>query len=128
MEVTIEWRHYEKGGETCDRCSVTGSSLQDTVVEVGRELAGRGIAVVFTETILPEGRMALSNTILINGVPLEASLDDATAAETPCPSCSRLTGSETWCRTLEYKGKTYEAIPAELIRKAVYRAVGLNPE
>lgn len=127
MEVTIEWRHYEKEGVTCGRCSVTGSSVQAVVAELGNELAGRGIAIVFTETILPEDRMAQSNTILINGVPLEAALDNATADENPCPSCSCLTGSETWCRTLEYEGKTYEAIPAELIRKAVCRVIGLNP-
>jgi hypothetical protein len=125
-ELTIEWRHYAKEGATCDRCAATGSSVTEVVSELSNELAGKGITVTFTETILPEELMAQSNMILFNGVPLEAILDNAAADENPCPSCSCLTGSETSCRTVEYEGKTYEEIPEELIRKAVYKVIGSN--
>jgi len=123
-ELTIEWRHYEKEGATCDRCAATGTSLRDVVSELSKELAARGVTVTFAETILPEELMAQSNMVLFNGVPLEAILDNAAAEENPCPSCSCLTGFDTSCRTIEYEGKTHEEIPGELIRKAVFRVIG----
>ena len=125
-EFTIEWRHYEKDGATCDRCAATGSSVKKTVSELSTELSGKGITVIFTETILAEEFMAQSNMILFNGVPLEAIQDNAAADENSCPTCSCLTGSETNCRTVEFNGKTYEEIPGELIRKAAHKALGLN--
>ena len=125
-ELTIEWRHYEKEGETCDRCAATGSSVKEVVSELSKELADKGITVIFTETVLPKELMAQSNMILFDGVPLEAILDYAATDETPCPSCSCLTGSETSCRTVEYDGKTYEEIPAELIREAANKIIESN--
>ncbi|OGU04929.1 MAG: molybdenum cofactor biosysynthesis protein [Geobacteraceae bacterium GWC2_58_44] len=125
-ELTIEWRHYEKEGTTCDRCAATGTSVREVVSELGKELAGRGVTVTLIENVLPEELMAQSNMLLFNGVPLEAILDNAAADENPCPSCSCLTGSETSCRTVQYQGKTYEEIPAELIRKAAHKVLGLN--
>ena len=125
-ELTIEWRHYEKEGATCDRCAATGSSVSEVVTQLRHELAAKGVTVTFTETILPEEHMAQSNMILFNGTPLEAVLENAAADENPCPSCSCLTGSETSCRTVEYKGKTYEEIPGELIRKAAYKVTESN--
>lgn len=123
-ELTIEWRHYEKDGATCDRCAATGTSVRDVVSELVKELAARGVTVTFVETILPEELMAQSNMVLLNGVPLEAILDNAAANENPCPSCSCLTGSQTSCRTIEYQGQTHEEIPGELIRKAAYQVIG----
>lgn len=125
-ELTIEWRHYEKEGATCDRCAATGSSVKEVVSELSKELAEKGIKVIFTETVLPKELMAQSNMILFDGVPLEAILDDAATDKNPCPSCSCLTGSETSCRTVEYDGKTYEEIPAELIREAANKVIESN--
>ena len=124
--LKIEWRHYDKAGQTCDRCAATGTSVRAVVSGLSTELAEKGVIVTFTETILPEELMAQSNLLLFNGVPLEAVLDNAAADENRCPSCSCLTGSETNCRTVEYEGKTYEEIPEGLIRKAAYKAVGRN--
>lgn len=126
QELSIEWRHYDKEGATCDRCAATGSSVREVVAELSKELADKGIAVIFTEKKLPEELMAQSNMILFNGVPLETVLENAAADENHCPSCSCLTGSETSCRTVEYDGKSYEEIPAELIRKAAYKVIGAN--
>lgn len=128
QELAIEWRHYDKEGATCERCSTTGTSVKDVVAGLTGELAGKGISVTFSETKLPEELMAESNLVLFNGVPLEEILDNASADENHCPSCSCLTGSETSCRTVEYEGKSYEDIPAELIRKAAYKVLGLNGE
>lgn len=122
-ELTIEWRHYDKEGTTCDRCAATGSSVREVVDELTEEFARRGVSVTFKETPLPRELMAQSNIILFNGVALETILDDALAQESPCPSCSCLTGSETSCRTVEYQGKSYEEIPGELVRQAAYKVL-----
>lgn len=122
-ELLIEWRHYDKEGATCDRCSATGKSVREVVAGLSDELAGKGITLTFVETELPEDQMAQSNLVLFNGVPLEEVLDNASADENHCSSCSCLTGSETSCRTVEYEGSTYEEIPSELIRLAAYKAM-----
>lgn len=121
--LEIEWRHFDKSGQTCDRCAATGSSVSKIVAELSTELAEKGVSVTFTETLLPEELMAQSNMLLLNGIPLESLLDNAATDENHCESCSCLTGSETSCRTVEYEGKTYEEIPGELIRMAAYKAI-----
>lgn len=125
-ELIIEWRHFEKEGATCLRCTATGKTLEEVVAELCEELAPRGIRVIFSETKLSEGEIPQSNMILFNGVPLEKVLAGAEVSENLCVSCACLTGTETFCRTIEYEGKTYEEIPEELIRDAAYKAIGLN--
>jgi hypothetical protein len=122
-ELKIEWRHYDKEGATCMRCSNTGKTLNEVVKLLAVEFKDQGIQVSFTETLLQEKEIALSNLILFNGVPLEEILEDAGALENACPSCTCLTGKETSCRTVEHEGVTYEEIPAELIRKAALKAI-----
>lgn len=125
-ELVIEWRHYDKEGATCDRCAATGGSVREVVSSLTRELAGLEVAVAFVETLLQEESMTQSNLILFNGVPLEDILEDAAADENACPSCSCLTGSDTSCRTVTYQGRTFEEIPPELIRRAAFKALGLD--
>ena len=125
-ELHIEWRHYAKDGATCERCSSTGATLSGLLSDLAEELNTRGVTVTFTETLLPAESMAQSNLILLNGIPLEDILDDARTSENSCPSCSCLTGKDTRCRTVKHGGVVYENIPADLIRKAVYRATGIT--
>jgi len=122
-KVSIEWRHYDKEGTTCDRCATTGSSISEVVSKLSTELAETDIEILFTETLLSAQLMNQSNMILINGVPLELILDNTSTDENHCASCSCLTGVETSCRTLEHEGITYEEIPEELIRKAVMKVI-----
>lgn len=124
-ELNIEWRHFETGRETCLRCAETGKTLDQAVASLREELKPKGAEVTFLETLLPESQMAQSNMILFNGVPLEEILAEAKASENYCSSCSCVTGSETWCRTIEHEGKIYEEISEELIRKAAFIAAGL---
>jgi hypothetical protein len=124
--LTIEWRHYDKEGATCDRCAATGTSVKEVVAGLTNELVCKGITVVFTETKLSEEQMAQSNLILFNGILLEDLLGTATSAENDCQSCSCLTGTDTVCRTVEYEGRSYEAIPGELIRQAAYAALQIE--
>lgn len=123
-KLNIEWRHYDKAGQTCDRCAATGRSVRAVVSGLNTELAEKGVIVTFTETLLPEELMAQSNLLLFNGVALESVLDNAAADKNHCESCSCLTGSDTSCRTVEHEGTTYEEIPEELIRQAAYASIG----
>lgn len=126
-KLEIEWRHLEIDGKTCVRCSETGKTLSDVVADLTNVLAPRGVSVNFIEIILPEKKIAESNIILFNGQPLEKVLPEIVVSENCCESCSCITGSEAYCRTVEYDGQTYEEIPEDLIYKAAFKAVGLEP-
>ena len=120
--LTIEWKHLHKDGATCVRCRDTGRTLAEVVGELKRECKEIGVQVVFRETLLGTGRIRESNQILFNDVPLEDLLPGVVAGENMCRSCCDLLGQETFCRTIESGGKTYEAIPERLIREAACRA------
>jgi len=113
--ITLEWRHYDKEGYTCDRCSGTGANLAAVI----KEFAGRGISIKLQEMLLPADQISESNLLLINGVPLEELLSGGAGGESECPSCSCLTGAETSCRTVQHDGETYEELSPELIRRGI---------
>lgn len=116
--LEIEWRHLEKDGRTCLRCSDTLQSLQQVVSQLAAECAPRGVTITYRETKLPLEQLSQSNLILFNGVPLESVLPGAVASESECPSCGDLCGQPSFCRTVTVGGHTFEAIPAALIRQA----------
>lgn len=124
-KLNIEWRHYEKEDQTCDRCSATGKTLHEVVQDLRDELAGQAILIELSETILSESEIGESNMILINAVALEDILDSASTSSSDCPSCACLTGKKTSCRTVVHEGTSYEKIPEELIRNAVFRVLQL---
>jgi len=122
-KLDIEWRHFDKDGETCKRCVGTGANLSEVITQLKEEMASQGIEVTLMETLLPDSRIDESNMIFFNGIPLENLLVEMTVSENACPSCSCLTGEETVCRTVEFEGKAYEEIPGELIRRAALKAI-----
>ncbi len=123
--LTIEWRHLDAAGETCDRCYDTGENLANEVKRLKRTLEPQGVTITLIETKLDESQIPQSNTILFNGVPIETILDIA-VSENYCGSCSALLGKATYCRTVTFEGTAYEEIPAKAIRKAAYQALGLQ--
>lgn len=116
--LEIEWRHLDKDGRTCLRCSDTLQSLQQVIRQLGAECAPQDVHIVYRETKLPTEQLSQSNLILFNGVPLESVLLGASASESECPSCGDLCGQPNVCRTVTIGGHTFEAIPASLIRQA----------
>ena len=118
--LEIEWKHFEKEGNTCIRCSDTGQALNKVAAELAEECRPYGWDIKFKETKLAEKGISESNVILLNGKPIEKILQDSVAGESYCQSCCELTGnSSTSCRTIEFDGKIYESIPSYLIRQAV---------
>ena len=122
----LEWRHLGLNKGTCLRCSKTGKSLEQVISELKNELKSKGVKITFIETKLSEQELQQSNMILINDKPIEQILSGAKVAENYCSSCSCLTGNETYCRTIQYNGNTYEEIPEEMIRTAVYKILKVN--
>jgi hypothetical protein len=119
--LLIEWRHFDKEGKTCRRCSGTGRNLAGVIEDLRGEFEAKGIDIKFKETKLPGSRMPESNMILLNGIPLEKLIPDALVGENACDSCSKLIDKATncLCRTLSHKGKTFEELPTDLIKLAI---------
>lgn len=122
--ILIEWLHLDVAGATCQRCGDTGMELRRAVERLRAECAPRGVAIVLQETLLHPGQIARSNTILINGVPLEEILPQTLVSSSCCTSCGDLTGQPEQCRTVVHLGQEHETIPEELIRKAVCQVGG----
>lgn len=115
MKLCVEWRHYAKEGATCSRCCGTGANLASVVAEY----ALRGVTIELQETLLPFERIAESNLVLINGVPLEELLAGAATGESECVSCGCLAGQATSCRTVEHDGAVYEELTPELLKRGI---------
>jgi len=120
-QILIEWKHFDKDGKTCERCSNTGNNLNQVFNKLKEEYQSRGIEIQYKETKLPESRMAESNQILLNGVLIENIIPDTKLGENHCDSCSDLIDDPQGCncRTITYKDKTYETIPVDLIKQAI---------
>lgn len=119
-ELHLEWRHLDKDGKTCDRCSDTGETVRSAYQALAAEFQPKGWKVTFKEILLTENEIPESNAIYVNGIPIEQLLPNARKSENCCISCGDLLGSPTMCRTIEQYGQTYEAIPAALILKAAH--------
>jgi len=118
--LEIEWKHFDKDGNTCIRCSDTGDALVDVVEKLSEECKPCGWKIIFKETKLTEQEISDSNNILFNGKPIEEVLPGAKASESHCLSCCELIGNPSvTCRTVEFEGQSYEGIPSSLIRRAV---------
>lgn len=117
--LEIEWRHLEKEGNTCVRCSDTGRALEEVMADLSEECRPCGWEIFFKEIKLTGKDIAESNMILFNGVPIEEILPGARASESYCASCCEFTGAPTSCRTVEYESRSYETIPESLIRQAL---------
>ena len=124
--LDVEWRHVgENVDSTCERCAATGRTLQDVLDEIRPMLSAQRIRIRVKETVLPHDRIGESNIILFNGIPIEDLIDEASVGLTPCVSCSCMTGTDAQCRALVCGDRTYEEIPADIIRRAALKAVGI---
>jgi small redox-active disulfide protein 2 len=121
--LEIEWRHLDKDGKTCDRCSDTGDSVRSAYQTLIRELQPKGWQVTLKETLLTDEEITESNSVYLNGIAIEKLLPGTYKSENCCSSCGEILGAPTMCRTLERNGQTFEAIPAAMILEAARRVV-----
>jgi hypothetical protein len=122
--LEIEWKHFDVGGATCERCGSTGDALHSVIEELRRDFAPAGMKINLTETLLDKTRIAESNEIRMNGMLIEDLLT-AGVVSTDCPSCGTLAGESTCCRAIEIDDEQYETLPPEMIKKAAYLALGV---
>jgi hypothetical protein len=124
--VEIEWRHLDKDGETCNRCSDTGETVRAAYADLIKELEPKGWKVSLKETLLTDQEIPESNSIYFNGIAIEKLLPDTRKSENCCASCGEILGSPTMCRTLERNGQTFEAIPSAMILEAAHRFIEIQ--
>ncbi len=93
-------------------------ALPAVLAEIKMLLELEGVSVQLIE------RVAESESLLFNGVPIEDLLAgvEVTATSCSCASCEACEG-DAECRTLRYNGEEYEAIPPELIGRAAVKAL-----
>lgn len=115
--LVLEWRHYAKEGQTCERCNDTGANLTTVVADYAQQ----GITITVQEVLLPYERIHESNLVLINGTPLEELLAGGAAGESSCSSCSCLSGQATSCRTVQYDGVVHEELTEALLKAGIER-------
>lgn len=124
--IVIEWKHLEKEGRTCRRCSRTAKHLHEVLKEMKGEFKNKHIRVELIETKLPPEQIKESNEILIDGVLLEELTFRTSSSENYCWSCSKLTGKKTNCRTICLGNNTFETIPVFLIQQAILVKTWIN--
>lgn len=119
-KIIIEWKHFDKNGATCDRCSQTGSNLKEVITDLQKDFD-----IEFIETKLTEDQMSESNQIIINGKLLEDLIPNTKAGENFCSSCTDLTdnSSDCHCRTINQGETIFEDIPNDLIKIAILNII-----
>lgn len=123
--VTIEWRHLDVKGDTCERCFETGETLKAEVTRLNQALKSYDVHVEWFETKLDAANIEQSNMILINGRSIETIIQ-VKVEENYCGSCTDLVGGTSYCRSIVYCGKSYDDVPAFAIRDAVYKVLEIN--
>jgi len=124
---------------TCERCGATDKVLDDTLSELKPELKSVKVTVNRIKIESNEGARKYdfirSPTIRINGIDIEKILTGkldvkdnyCESCASGCgASCSEATGGGTQCRIVEYKGKTYEAVPKEMIKDAIRKVLKIE--
>jgi hypothetical protein len=123
--LPIVWQRLVKAGATCERCGSTHQQILGALARLEPALQPLGIRPVLQTVMLDESSFkadpSASNRIWIAGKPMEDWLG-ASAGSSPCCSvCGDLP-----CRTLEIDGRSFEAVPQDLVLKsALIAAAGM---
>lgn len=117
--ITVEWKHLDLDGKTCDHCAETGTVLADMVRQLDAECWSRGVEIVFKETLLPAAEIAQANLVLVNGMATKEILPEAKVADSSCCSCSELAGKGKAGRLSGRSGTPQGTIPPQFIREAI---------
>jgi len=116
--LKIEFLFFDK--TTCKRCSSTDKSIKLTLNELKKAIKNTKLKINLKEKRLPESKIHLSPTILINGKDIEKIVNKNSKSKTNlCLNCCQLTGNSVNCRTFRYKEKNYDYIPKEMIAEAI---------
>jgi len=122
---------------TCTRCQITDKVLDKALEELSEEVRDK-IEITINKIKIKSDEEAKkydfkrSPTIKINHADIEEILTGklkikdnyCESCEGACgESCSEVSGGGTQCRVVEYKGKTYEAVPKDMIKDAIKKTI-----
>jgi hypothetical protein len=115
--IPIVWQRLLADGQTCERCASTQGELLAAVATLEAALAPLGLRPELQSIALDVADFAAdpsaSNRIWVAGRPLEAWLGAGVGATPCCAVCG-----DRSCRTLEFAGRSYEAVPANAVIQA----------
>ena len=116
--LIIRWQRFvNENGQTCNRCSNTGSTVDNAYEKLKKSLAELGIKVELKKEALGFSAFIKdplqSNRIWIGERPLEEWVGATVGKSKCCDVCS-----ESECRTISINQDTFENIPEDLIIKA----------
>jgi len=125
-QLIIRWqRLVNESGQTCERCTDTGSTVENAYKKLKKSLVELGIEVELKKEILDFSIFIKdplqSNRIWIADKPLEEWLEATVGKSKCCDVCG-----DSECRTISIDQDTFENIPEDLIIKAgLLAAAGL---
>ena len=116
--LSIRWqRLVDSEGRTCVRCAATRDEVEEAVAKLEQVLAPLNLSpeleVAEIDAATFQQSPGESNRIWIAGRPLEDWLDATVGSSRCCSVCGDFD-----CRTVEVRGRTFEAIPERLILQA----------
>ncbi|MFH1470270.1 MAG: DUF2703 domain-containing protein [Candidatus Micrarchaeota archaeon] len=132
-KLTIDFLYLDL--TTCRRCQATDVVFDEALNELREELKKvKELTInktrITSDKEAKKRRVLRSPTIRLNGVDIEKLLVGKTdVTDNYCAdckgicgkSCSEVTGGGGKCRTFEYRGKSYNSPPKEMIKEAIRR-------
>ena len=121
-KVVVEYLYLDI--QTCERCVGTDNVLDETMRVLTPALELAGFAVEYKKIEMKTVDMAImhqfvsSPTIRVNGQDICKSV-----MENNCGCCSEISSTDVECRVFEYKGKTYEIPPKEMLAEGILQLV-----
>ncbi len=141
-ELVIDFLYVDLS--ECERCQSSDETLDRALRELREQIHGKDISSITinkrkitSDEEAEEYGLVRSPTLRIDGKDIEEIVnEDYEIKDNYCPSCEEVTGPECYeitgrgndCRVFEYRGKTYETIPKEMIKEAVRKVVGIEEE
>ena len=127
-KIRVEFKYFDRN--TCSRCKTTDENVEKTVKNLREALAEEGVKVELKTTKLPAGRIAESNSVLLNGVDIEEIVNKKRGGSrnerfTVCRGCAELIDEPCNCRAYSYRGRKYRFIPKAMIREAIRKLARL---
>lgn len=120
--VLIEYLYLDL--QTCERCIGTDHVLDEVMLTLTPALKLAGYLVEYNKMEMKTAEIAKryqflsSPTIRVNGRDICLSVQ-----ENSCGCCSDISGTDVDCRVFEFKGKSYEVPPKEMLAESILRAV-----
>lgn len=116
--LNIEFMYYDKSD--CKRCASTDKSVKLTLMELKNAMKDTSVKINLKERKLPESKIHLSPSVLINGKDIEKIVNESSKLKSnTCSDCCEMAGHPVNCRTFNFKGKSYDYIPKDMIKEAI---------